>query len=130
MPSGCQSRAQGASQVSGEWAGLSGALPLVRGADLNESHRKSNLMKVRYVLVVSVVCLLFSMWYGANSLARLEAPPPALPAQLTYMWIGLLGMGVAQVLKGISKRVAKIEEQLAKLPSASGPESKATDDPE
>ena len=37
---------------------------------------------------------------------------------------------VAKVLEGLLKRIAKIEEQLAKLPSPSSPVPKATDDPE
>ena len=87
-------------------------------------------MKVRYVVVFSVVCILFSMTYAVISLVRFEAPPPALPAQLTYLWIGGLGIMVAKVLEGLLKRIAKIEEQLAKLPSPSSPVPKATDDPE
>ena len=67
---------------------------------------------ITWVVCWSVVSLGLSLVYGVCGIV-FNKPSVPLSAQLVYLWIGMLGVLVANVLKAQQRRISQLENALS-----------------
>ena len=69
-------------------------------------------MTIRYIKYFSIACIIFSLIYGIGVFVFPNKPTPTLPAQMVYLFFGLMGVLTTNIFKKMSARITALEEKL------------------